>query len=148
MRGYPLVSLAMHEFIFQLSDSSPPEPRQQTMNRPLTRIDQLAAATSADGGRLHKLEIHLEQQRAAGWLVCVEELSMKHTSPELRQFSEELSDACWLACWKREDPLLRVDLLSVPGLISALISDSAFASSRARIVEDIVSTLSACRTAP
>ncbi len=92
-------------------------------------------------------EIRLDPLRAAQWLVCVEELLADCESPELEQFYGELSDACWLARWKREEPCLSVDRLLLPALAAASISEAALADCRVRIVEDIISSLTSCSIA-
>lgn len=96
----------------------------------------------------HSVELRLDPQRAANWLVCLEELLPHCDSIELELLHGELSDACWLALWKREETLLTLDLLLVPALASALMSEAALSSCRARIVEDIIATFSLCRVSP
>ncbi len=96
-------------------------------------------------GRERFLEIRLEQQRAADWLVCIEELLVPCTTEELGQFHTALSDACWLARWKREDPIVDFDPHWLPGLVVSLASDAAKSRCRAYAIEDILATLSRCR---
>ncbi len=92
-------------------------------------------------------EIRLDPLRAAQWLVCVEELLADCAAPELEQFCSELSDACWLARWKREEPCLSVHRLLLPALAAASISEAASADCRVRIIEDMISSLSECSLA-
>lgn len=118
------------------------------MNQPLKKTNPITACPKpirANDDSEHCLHIQLDQQRAAGWLVCIEELIPVCQAIELELFFDELSDACWLARWKREDALVKFDPLLLPALVSALASDVASNSCLASVVEDIITTLSRAR---
>lgn len=117
------------------------------MKTPETKANQVTnqIVPAADVPAL-SLEIRLDPQRAAGWLVCTEELLAGCDSEELRQFHSLLSDACWLARWKREEAIIEFNPLWLPGLVCALASDAAKLRCRACAIEDILATLSRCRS--
>jgi len=88
-----------------------------------------------------KREICLEAFRAATWMVCLEELlASSEPRPAIKQFYEELSDACWLARWKRENVVIDVEICATPELISQLIPADTQAVT-ASFLEDILKTL-------
>jgi hypothetical protein len=88
-----------------------------------------------------KREICLDALRAATWIVCLEELlASREPRSAVRNFYDELSDACWLARWKRENVVVDVEICATTELISQLLSADSIADTRA--LEDILSTLS------
>ena len=67
-------------------------------------------------------EIWLDPFRAATWIVYMEELlASGEPRRAVEQFYEKLSDACWLARWKRENVLIQVEICALPELISQLV---------------------------
>lgn len=118
------------------------------MNMPINQVDPSTTPARIASVGEHSVEVRLDPQRAANWLVCLEELLPHCNSLELELLHGELSDACWLAHWKREETLLKLDLLVLPALASTLLSDLAISSCRARIIEDIIATFSRCRVSP
>lgn len=88
-----------------------------------------------------KREIWIDAFRAATWIVCMEELlATGEPRSAVEQFYEELSDACWLARWKREHVVIEVEICALPELISQLIPGEAQAVN-ASYLEDMLATL-------
>ncbi len=88
-------------------------------------------------------EIRLDRARAARWLVCAESiLSHSGGNNAFSQFCDRISEACWLARWKRDYVLLPVDTLAVPQILSDLIGAELFGDdSQAAVMEDMLATL-------
>lgn len=86
-------------------------------------------------------EIWLDPFRAATWIVYMEEL-LASSAPlsAVKKFYEELSDACWLARWKRENVVIEVEICGLPELISQLIPNDAQAVTTSYL-EDMLATL-------
>lgn len=88
-----------------------------------------------------KREICLPALRAAEWIVCLEELlASGEPRDAVKQFYEELGDACWLARWKRENVVIDIEICATPELIAQLISSDVHLLNSGAM-EDIVSTL-------
>jgi hypothetical protein len=90
-----------------------------------------------------KREIWLDVFRAATWIVYIEELmATGEVSSAVKRFYEELSDACWLARWKRENVVIEVEICEMPELVSQLIPSDTQAVTTSYL-EDILATLTA-----
>jgi hypothetical protein len=118
------------------------------MNKPQKSIHQEDSRASIGGNDAvgGTVEIQIDQFQAAKWLVCIEELNSKRNSTVLEQFHESLGDDYWLARWKREHVLFNFDTSTLPEILSALVSDEAGTNCDSKVVEDMVATLSRCRS--
>jgi hypothetical protein len=88
-----------------------------------------------------KREICLDALRAAQWVVCLEELLASATPCDaVRQFYDDLSDACWLARWKRENVVVDIEVCATPQLISQLMQAESHAGTASPLL-DILETL-------
>ncbi len=74
--------------------------------------------------------VRLTQIQAGSWLgylerICSSNRPLENGKPaleSLRQLHHLLSDACWLARWKRENVILEVCMTMLPGLFADLLS--------------------------
>lgn len=112
------------------------------MNSPFT--DSTPAATSSTSPTTLAREIRVDRARAADWLNYLEQLpsiSGKHCA--LAQFHQHLSDACWLARWKRENVLFDLDVTLIPGLVSELLAQASRSHnpSDQTVIEEIVASV-------
>ncbi len=88
-----------------------------------------------------KREIWLDAFRAATWIVFMEELlASGEPRTAVDQFYDKLSDACWLARWKRENVVVDIEICAIPELISQLIpTDNQTVTTS--YLEDMLATL-------
>ena len=87
-----------------------------------------------------KREICLDALRAATWIVCLEELlATGEPRSAVRNFYDELSDACWLARWMRENVVVDVEIRATTELITQLSTVDTMTETKT--LQDILTTL-------
>lgn len=123
------------------SISELPLGRQIMSTHPALTTQQRSDSTSdARPAGSHQREICLDALRAAKWIICLEELlAADESRSAVSHFYNELSDACWLARWKRENVVVDIEICATPELIAQLVP--ADTMTETQTLEDILSTL-------
>ena len=110
--------------------------------QPATNIQQhVKPLSNAKSEASLTREIWLDAFRAATWIVFMEELlASGEPRTAVDQFYDKLSDACWLARWKRENVVVDIEICAIPELISQLIpTDNQTVTTS--YLEDMLATL-------
>jgi hypothetical protein len=109
------------------------------------RVEFLVSpVTSNLSSRIPPKEIRLENAQATRWLNQLERrIQAESPGSLLVRFYEDLSDACQLASWKRENVCFDVDQASIPKLVKWLASNNSenYAGIDHETLQEIVAVL-------